>query len=344
MRALVLNGHGGLDRLSLATLPDPEPGPGEVRVRLHAAALNHLDVWVRKGWPQLKLTFPHVMGSDMAGIVDAVGPGAPAHLHGRRVVVVPGLSCGACEFCLAGNDNLCRDFRLLGEHVSGGEAELICVPAANVLPLPDAIDFQTAAALPVTFQTAWHMLTARAPVGPGTWLLVHAAGSGVGSAAVQIGRLVGATVIATAGSDEKCARALALGADHVINYERQDFSAEVRRLTDKRGVDVVFEHTGEATWERSLRSLRQGGKLVTCGATTGPVGNLDLRFLFTRQIDLLGSTMGTRAELATVLRHVAAGKLRPVIDRVLPLSEALEAQTLLETRQLFGKLLLDTRA
>jgi NADPH:quinone reductase-like Zn-dependent oxidoreductase len=344
MKALTLNGHGGIDRLSLANLPTPSPGPGEVRLRVHAAALNHLDVWVRRGWPQLKLSFPHVMGSDMAGVIDAVGAGVPGELEGRRVVVIPGLSCGRCRFCLAGNDNLCRDFRLLGEHVSGGEAEQLCVPVTNVLPLPDALPFHSAAALPVTFQTAWHMLTARAPVGPGTWLLVHAAGSGVGSAAVQIGRLFGATVIATAGTDEKCARARALGADHVINYATHDFAAEVRRLTDKRGVDVVFEHTGEATWERSIRSLRQGGRLVTCGATTGPVGNLDIRLLFTRQIDLLGSTMGTRAELADILGHVASGKLQPVIDRVMPLADALAAHALLESRQVFGKIVLDTAA
>lgn len=342
MRALVLRGHGDLDQVSLATLPDPEPGPFEVRVRVRAAALNHLDVWVRRGWPQLRLSFPHVLGSDMAGEVDALGPGAPPALLGRRVVVVPGLSCGACQPCLAGRDNLCREFRLLGEHVSGGEAEYLCVPVPNVLALPDAVSFVDAAALPVTFQTAWHMLTARAPVGPGTWLLVHAAGSGVGSAAIQVGKLFGATVVTTAGTDEKCERARALGADHVVNYARQDFLDEVRRLTGRRGVDVVVEHTGTATWDKSLRALAIGGKLVTCGATTGHDAALDLRLLFTRQIDLLGSTMGTRADLAEVLGHVAHGRLRPVIDRVLPLADGVHAQAFLEQRRLFGKLVLET--
>lgn len=341
MRALVLKGHGDLDQVALAELPDPEPAAGEVRVRIRAAALNHLDLWVRLGWPGLNLSFPHVLGSDMAGDVDAVGPGAPKELLGKRVVIVPGLSCGRCAQCLSGRENLCRHFRLLGEHASGGEAELLCVPATNVLVLPDAIDFRTAAALPVTFQTAWHMLAARAPVGPGAWLLVHAAGSGVGSAAVQIGKLFGATVIATAGTDEKCARALELGADHVVNYDKIDFLGEVKRLTGKRGVDVVFEHTGAVTWERSVRALTQGGKLVTCGATTGYDGGLDIRYLFTRQLDILGSTMGTRAELLEVLGHVAAGRLKPVIDRVLPLAEGVRAQELLESRQAFGKVILE---
>ena len=341
MRALTLRGHGGLDQVVLATLPDPVPGPGEVRVRVRAAALNHLDVWVRRGWPALKLRFPHVLGSDMAGEVDEVGAGVDGSLKGRRVVVVPGLSCGRCGFCLSGRENLCREFVLLGEHVCGGEADYLCVPATHVLPIPDAMSFHTAAALPVTFQTAWHMLTARAPVGPGSWLLVHAAGSGVGSAAVQIGKLFGATVIATAGGARKCESAIQLGADHVIDHEKQDFLEEVRRLTGKRGVDVVFEHTGEATWPKSLRSLVQGGSVVTCGATTGPNGAIDLRFLFARQLNVLGSTMGTRAELLEVLGHVAAGKLKPVIDRVLPLAEGVRAQELLESRQAFGKVILE---
>jgi NADPH:quinone reductase-like Zn-dependent oxidoreductase len=257
------------------------------------------------------------------------------------VVVVPGRSCGECAACLGGRENLCRKFELFGEHLSGGAATYACVPVANVLPLPDAMPFVQAAALPVTFQTAWHMLTARAPVGPGSWHLVHAAGSGVGSAAVQIGRLFGATVIATAGTDAKCERAKALGADHVVNSGREDFLEVVRRLTGRRGVDVVFEHTGTATWDRSLRALVQGGRLVTCGATSGWDARVDLRYLFTRQLDLLGSTMGTRAELAEIVRLVAAGRLAPVIDRVLPLDEGRAALALLESRATFGKLVLE---
>lgn len=340
MRALVLREHGGPDVVELATLPDPEAGPGQVRVRVRAAALNHLDIWVRKGWPQLKLAFPHVLGADMAGEVDQVGAGVPSELMGQRVVVAPGLSCGRCAFCLDGRENLCRHFRLMGEHTTGGQAEYVVVPASNVVAIPDALDFVQAACLPVTFMTAWHMLTARAPVGPGSWLLVHAAGSGVGSAAVQIGKLFGATVIATAGSDEKCERARQLGADHVVNYTREDFQQVVRELTGKRGVDVVFEHTGTATFEGSVRSLVQGGTLVSCGATTGHDARLDLRLLFVRQIAILGSTMGTRAELLRIVQLAAQGKLKPVVDQVLPLEDGRRAQALLAERRTFGKVVL----
>lgn len=341
MRALILQGHGGPEQVTLAHLPDPEPGAGQVRVKVRAAALNHLDLWVRAGWPQLKLEFPHVLGSDMAGEIDAVGPGAPESLMGKRVVVVPGQSCGRCKHCLGGNENLCRHFRLLGEHVGGGQAEYISVPHTHVLELPDTISFVDAAALPVTFQTAWHMLVARAGLSPDSTVLVHAASSGVGSAAIQIAKLFGARVIATTSSEEKCERARALGADEVVDRTRQDTYNEVKRLTGKAGVDVVFEHTGAATWNASLRSLATGGTLVTCGATTGHDAKIDLRFLFARQVAIVGSTMGTRAELLEILTHVAAGRLGPVIDRVMPLDEGKEAQALLERGDHFGKLVLE---
>jgi NADPH:quinone reductase-like Zn-dependent oxidoreductase len=341
MKALYLKSHGGPEAVEVGTLPDPHAGPGEVRVRVRAAALNHLDLWVRAGWPSLKLPFPHILGADMAGEVDEVGPGADAALRGQRVVVVPGLSCGACPQCLAGRDNYCRRAMLMGEHAGGGQAEFIVVPARNVLPLPSNVSFVDAAALPVTFQTAWHMLTSRAPVGPLSWVLVHAGGSGVGSAGVQIAKLFGATVIATAGSDAKCDRAKKLGADHVVNYTRQDFLEEVRRLTARRGVDVVFEHTGQATWEKSIRSLAIGGNLVTCGATSGYKGDVDIRYLFARRIGILGSTMGTRAELESIVAMVAQGRLKPIIDKVLPLAEGKTAQALLESRDVFGKIVLE---
>lgn len=341
MRALVLRGHGGPDQVSLTDLPDPLPRPGEVRVRVRAAALNHLDLWVRAGWPQLKLSFPHVMGSDMAGEIDLLGEGVSPTLAGKRVVVSPGLSCGRCRHCLAGRENLCRHFTLLGEHVSGGQAEYLCVPATHVIELPDAIGFVDAAALPVTFQTAWHMLVAHARVSPATTVLVHAASSGVGSAAIQIAKLFGARVIATTAGAGKCERAVALGADHVIDRTAEDTYQAVKKLTDRQGVDVVFEHTGTATWDTSLRCLGTGGTLVSCGATTGHDARLDLRFLFARQVSIIGSTMGTRAELLEIIRHVAAGRLRPVVDRVLPLSQGLEAQALLERGGHFGKLVLE---
>jgi NADPH:quinone reductase-like Zn-dependent oxidoreductase len=341
MQALYLKAHGGAEAVELGLLPDPHAGPGQVRVRVRAAALNHLDLWVRAGWPALKLKFPHVLGADMAGEVDGVGAGVDPDLQGKRVVIVPGLSCGTCSQCLAGQDNLCRQFKLMGEHAGGGQAEYHVVPARNVLPLPNEVSFVQAAALPVTFQTAWNMLATKTTLDPASWVLVHAAGSGVGSAAVQIAKLFGATVIATAGSDEKCGRAKALGADHVVNYTSQDFLDEVRRLTGKRGVEVVFEHTGQATWEKSVRALATGGVLVTCGATTGYVGNVDIRYLFARQISIIGSTMGTRAELARIVDLVAQKRLDPVVDRVLPLSEGKAAQALLESRTTFGKIVLE---
>lgn len=341
MRALILQGHGGPEQVSIANLPDPQPGPGQVRVKVRAAALNHLDLWVRAGWPQLKLSFPHVLGSDMAGEIDAVGVGVSASWTGKRVVVAPGQSCGRCEHCLSGNENLCRHFHLLGEHVTGGQAQYICVPHTHVLELPEKMSFVDAAALPVTFQTAWHMLVGRAGLSPNSTVLVHAASSGVGSAAIQIAKLFGARVITTTSGDEKCERARKLGADDVIDRTLQDTYAEVRRLTAKRGVDVVFEHTGTATWDASLRSLTTGGTLVTCGATTGHDAKIDLRFLFARQVAIVGSTMGTRAELLEILKHVAAGRLRPVIDRVMPLERGKEAQAMLERGEHFGKLVLE---
>jgi len=337
MDALYLRAHGGPEVVAFGALPDPVPAAGEVCVAVKAAAMNHLDVWVRKGWPALKLAFPHVCGADAAGVVASVGAGVDASLVGTRVVIVPGVSCGSCARCLSGRENLCRSFHLHGEHRPGVMAGLVCVPRQNVVPLPERVSFEVAAALPVTFQTAWHMLVARAPVGPGDVVLVHAAGSGVGSAAIQIAKLHGATVIATTGSASKVEKARALGADHVVLTTGQDFLEATKKLTGKRGVDVVFEHTGAATFDRSVRSLASGGRLVTCGATSGHDVSIDLRYLFARQVELIGSTMGTRAELVRILDLVAAGKLSPVIDRVRPLSEGRDAQEALSHRDTFGK-------
>jgi len=342
MKGVVIRAHGGPEVVSLEELPDPEPGPGQVRVAVKAAALNHLDVWVRKGWPGLKLAFPHVLGSDVAGLVDAVGAGVDGVEAGDAGVVNPSLGCGRCERCLSGEENLCRRFAILGEHVSGGHAEKLVVPARNVLPKPPRLAFEEAAAVPLTFMTAWHALVARARVRPGETVLVHAAGSGVGVAAVQIAKLFGARVIATAGSDAKLEKARGLGADEVVNYETQDFVQEVRRLTDKRGVEVVFEHVGKKTWERSILAAAIGGRIVTVGATTGYDPLTDLRHVFFRQLSILGSTMGTAGELAEVLRFVGEGKLRPVVDRVLPLGEVRKAQGLLADRAQFGKIVLRT--
>jgi len=342
MKGVVIRAHGGPEVVNVEELPDPAPGPGQVVVAVKAAALNHLDIWVRKGWPGLKLSFPHVLGSDMAGLVEAVGPGVDGVKAGDAVVVNPSLGCGRCERCLSGEENLCRRFAILGEHVSGGQAEKLAVPARNVLPKPARLSFEEAAAVPLTFMTAWHALVARARVRPGETVLVHAAGSGVGVAAVQIAKLFGARVIATAGSDAKLEKARGLGADEVVNYETQDFVQEVRRLTDKRGVEVVFEHVGKKTWERSILAAAIGGRIVTVGATTGYDPLTDLRHVFFRQLSILGSTMGTAGELAEVLRFVGEGKLRPVVDRVLPLGEVRKAQGLLADRAQFGKIVLRT--
>jgi NADPH:quinone reductase-like Zn-dependent oxidoreductase len=340
MKAIAIRAHGGPEVVNLEELPDPAPKPGEVVVAVKAAAMNHLDIWVRIGWPGLKLAFPHVLGSDVAGVVEAVGPGVSGVKAGDEVVVNPSLGCGRCEPCLSGRENLCRRYSILGEHVSGGMAEKLAVPARNVMPKPANLSFEEAAAVPLTFMTAWHALVARAQLRLGETVLVHAAGSGVGVAAVQIAKLLGATVIATAGSDAKLERARALGADHVVNYETQDFVQEVRRITEKRGVEVVFEHVGKKTWEKSILAAGIGGRIVTVGATTGYDPLTDLRHVFFRQLSILGSTMGTGGELLEVLRYVGEGKLKPVVDKVLPLAEARAGQDLLSNRAQFGKIVL----
>ncbi|WP_236068314.1 zinc-binding dehydrogenase [Citreicoccus inhibens] len=321
-------------------MADPPVGAREVRVRVKAVALNHLDVWVRQGWPGLRLELPHVLGSDIAGVVDQVGAEVTDLAPGTEVLVNPGLSCGACERCLTGEDNLCRQYRLLGEHVRGGYAEYVSVPRQNILPKPRELTFAEAACLPLTMLTAWTMLVRRAELKPGETVLVHAAGSGVGSAAVQICKLMGATVIATASTEEKLRRARELGADHTINYVEQDFLEEVKRLTSRRMVDVVFEHTGAATFDKSVACLPYGGRLVTCGATSGHEVKLDLRVLFYKRISLLGSTMGSKGDLFRVLKLVQDQKLRPVLDRTLPLADAAHAHQLLKDRSQFGNIVL----
>ena len=339
MTAMVLREHGGPDVLHLEQIASPEPGPGQVRVRVRAVALNHLDIWTRRGGPAFKLEFPHRLGADIAGVVDAVGPGATATV-GARTVIQPGLSCGRCAACLGGHDNLCRSYSILGEHAQGGYAEYIVVPEANLAPYPERLDFAHAASSILPFLTAWQMVVHKARAAPGDTVLVQGAGSGIGVAAIQIAKLYGARVIATAGSDAKAARARALGADVVINYTTTDFAAECRALTGKRGVDAVIEHVGGEVFARSIRAVRNGGRIVTCGATAGFHPEIDLRHIFFRQVEVLGSTMGSKADLLAVLAHVAAGRLRPVVDRVLPLAQAAEAHGVLERREAFGKIVL----
>jgi len=340
MKAVVFHQHGDERVLQLTELPEPAVGARDVLVRVKAVALNHLDIWVRQGWPGLKLELPHILGSDIAGVVERVGPEVTDLSPGTEVLVNPGLSCGSCAHCLRGDDNLCPKYRIIGEHSRGGYAEFVSVPRQNILPKPSKLTFSEAACLPLTFLTAWTMLVRRAEVKPGETVLVQAAGSGVGSAAVQICKLLGAKVIATASSEEKLKRAQALGADHVINYSEKDFLAEVKRLTERRMVDVVFEHVGASTFEKSVACLPYGGRLVTCGATAGHEVKLDLRVLFYKRISLLGSTMGSKGDLFRILQLVEEGRLKPVLDRTLPLADAALAHQLLQNRAHFGNVVL----
>jgi NADPH:quinone reductase-like Zn-dependent oxidoreductase len=340
MRCAVVREHGGLEKLVIEERPVPEPAADQVLLRVKAAGMNHLDVWVRRGVPGHTFPLPMILGCDFAGVVERAGSAVKNAKAGDEVCVAPGFSCGTCAQCLAGADNLCKGYGIFGEMRDGGCAEYAVVPAANLLPKPASMTFEQAAAWPLAFLTAWHMLVARCAVRPGESVLVHAAGSGVGSAAIQIAKLWGATVLATAGGAAKCARGKELGADHVIDHTATDWVKEVRRLTDKRGVDVVVEHTGQATWEGSVKSLVWGGRLVTCGATSGFEAKFDLRVLFFKQLSFLGSTMGSRAELFAILDHIKAGRLRPVVDRVLPMAEIREAHRAMESREQFGKIIL----
>lgn len=317
---------------------DPTPGPGEVLIAVRACGVNRIDIWVRQALPGVAL--PHIEGSEFAGEIAALGPGVEGWRVGDRVLVYNARHCGRCEWCLAGEQNACCRFGIIGWVTDGGYAEFAAVPARNCLPLPPHISWEVAGAFPLTFLTSWHMLVTRAGIRAGETVLVQAAGSGIGVAAVQIAKLAGCRVIATAGSDEKLRRITELGADAGINYAHQSVPDEVKRLTEGRGVDVVFEHVGPATWEGSLKSLAKKGRIVTCGATTGPTVSVELRPFYTAQQTVLGSVLGTIRELAEVTRLVAEGKLRPVIDTVFPLKEAAVAQRRMLDRNLFGKLLL----
>jgi NADPH:quinone reductase-like Zn-dependent oxidoreductase len=340
MKAVAISAHGGTEVLEVTELPDPVIDDNEVLIRVKACSLNYLDVWIRRGLPGLKFSTPHVLGADISGVVTQVGRLVKNVKPDQSVVLSPGLSCMHCDYCLSGRDNLCASYDVLGSRVDGGYAEFVKAPSFNVIPKPENLSFEEASSIPLVFLTAWHMLGERVKLKAGETLLVQAAGSGVGSAAIQIGKLLGARVFATASTDAKLSKAKSLGADETINYQQEDFLDAVKRLTGKRGVDVVFEHTGEVTWERSIRSLTRGGRLVTCGATSGYNGKLDIRYLFSRQISLVGSYMGAKAELLEVLKFFEDGRLKPVVDRVLPLEDAAEAHTAIEDRAQFGKVVL----
>jgi NADPH:quinone reductase-like Zn-dependent oxidoreductase len=339
MKAARIHQHGSPEVLVYEDVPDPKIKANQILLRVKACSLNHLDLFVRAGIPGMKFAMPHILGCDIAGEVVEVGELCERVKPGWRVLLSPGVSCRQCDQCAAGRDNFCRRYTIFGYGIDGGDAELVAAPEWTAIQIPDDLSFEEAAAAPLVFLTAWHMLVGRAKLQLGEDVLVLAASSGVGSAAIQIAKLHQCRVIATAGGEAKLAKARELGADHVIDHYGQDISAEVKKFTGKRGVDVVFEHVGAATWPKSLESLAPAGRLVTCGNTTGWDVKLDLRFLFSKQWSLLGSFMGTLGDLHAVLKFVFRKELKPVIDRVYPLSEIRAAHERLEHKEQFGKVL-----
>jgi len=340
MRAVRFHEHGGLEVLKYEEAPEPKIEANEVLVKVKACALNHLDLWLRQGVSDWNLPLPHILGSDISGEVAEVGSDVKGVKAGERVLLCPGISCGKCEMCFRGLDSACRSYTLFGVFVDGGYAEYVKSPEVNVIPIPADLSFDEAAAVPLVFLTAWHMLFTRAQLKAGEDVLVIGAGSGVGSAAIQIAKSVGARVIAAAGADWKLEKARALGADEVINHSRQAIAEEVRRWTGKRGVDVIVEHVGAAVWEACFNSLATYGRLVTCGVTSGGEVKLNVQGLFGRQRTILGSFMGGKAELLEALKLIGQRKLSAVIDSDFPLQEAAPAQRKMESREFFGKILL----
>jgi len=338
MKAIFFTQHGGGEVLQYGERPDPTPGPGEVRVAIRAAALNRLDVFVRDGIPGVPL--PQIPGADGAGVVDAVGAGVADAAVGDRVLISPGLSDGTCEACLAGEQSLCATYRILGEHAAGTFAERVVVPRRNVFPVPAGLSFAEAAAFPLAYQTAWRMVVGRAAVRPGETVLIHGVGGGVAGAILEISVLCGARVLATTSDDEKARHARDAGAELVIDYRKEDVAQAVRRHTNKRGVDVVVDMVGEATWMTSLKAAAKGGRIVTCGATSGPNPKEEIRLIFWKQLSILGSTMANDREFRALYAAVASRKLRPRIDRVFPLSEARAAYACMEEGRQHGKIVL----
>jgi NADPH:quinone reductase-like Zn-dependent oxidoreductase len=341
MKALAFHEFGGPDTLKYEDVPDPSIKPNEVLVRVRACALNHLDLFVREGIPALKTPLPVWTGCDIAGEVTEVGADVAGVKVGTRVAVNPNLTCGRCEFCMQGEDSLCVRYGILGEHAPGGLAEFVAVRGDNVLPLPAAVSFEAAASFILTNMTAWRMVVTQGRVRPGQDVLVIGVGGGVSSTAVQIARLCGARVIVTSSDDAKLEKARALGADVGINYRKNpDWAKQVFEATGKRGVDVVIENVGAATWKDSIRSLKGGGRLVTCGATSGPIGETLIPLLFWKQVHLIGSTMANRQEFHDVMGQFFAGRLKAIIDEVVPLKDGAAAQRRLAEGKQFGKIVL----
>lgn len=340
VKAIRIHEHGGSEKVLIDEIPAPAPRPNEAVVKIAATSLNHLDLWVRDGMRNMKLPLPMILGSDGAGTITEVGSSIHDLKSGDRVLIAPGWSCGECEQCLSRHDNLCSEYKILGENCDGTDAEFVTARRDNILRLPENVTFEDAAASSLVFITAYQMLVEKAKVHSSEDVLVMGAGSGVGTAAIQIAKLFKARVIAVSGSDEKLEKAKAIGADEVINYNNEKISEGIRRLTGKRGVDVVFEHTGAGTWGESIRSAARGGRIVTCGATTGAEAVTDLRYVFAKQLTIYGSTMGSKVLLFTMLDLMARNKFKAVIHRKLPYTEVREAQEILEQRRHFGKLVL----
>ncbi|MGH9785097.1 MAG: zinc-binding dehydrogenase [Terriglobia bacterium] len=337
MKAIRIHAHGRVEQLRIEELDAPQPGPRQVQIAVRAAALNQLDLWVRRGIPGVRL--PVILGSDAAGVVTQIGSAVTQFAVGDKVLPQPGYGCGLCVACQSGREQYCLQYGILGEHRDGVQAESIVVDEDRALRMPSNVSFEEAAAIPLVFLTAWEMLVNKGGVRPGDTVLAVAASSGIGSAAVQIAKLHGARVIATAGT-AKLEKARALGADFLLDHYQQDIAKEVKAITGGRGVEIVVDHVGAATWQASLRSLAKGGRLILCGSTTGPEVKMDLRFLYIRQQSILGSTMGSRADLARIMQLVEAGKLRGVVDRVFQIAEVAEAHQYLESGRHFGKVVL----
>lgn len=340
MKAILFREHGGPEKLLYEDAPEPNVGAQDALVKVKAAGMNHLDIFMREGIPGRPVPFPHISGCEGSGEVIEIGSSVTNVKPGDAVIITSSTSCRMCEFCLSNEDSLCLKYSMMGVHRPGAFAEYVSAPADTLYPLPSNLTPEEAASMPLVFLTAWHMLVSRAGIREGEDVLVHAAGSGVGIAAIQIAKLFGARVIATAGSDEKLRRAKALGADVGINYKERDFAAAIREITAKRGVDIIFEHTGEEMFEKNILSLARNGRLVTCGATSGYNAKLDLRHLFSRQLRLIGSYMGSKRDMNHVIRRITEGKLKPVVDSVFPLAEVRHAQEKMADRNIFGKIVI----
>jgi NADPH:quinone reductase-like Zn-dependent oxidoreductase len=340
MKAVRFHKHGGPDVLQYEDAPEPQPNSDEALVRVKACALNHLDLWARIGLPNVEIPLPHISGSDISGVVEWVPVEEKGFKKGDEVIINPGVGCGRCDRCLTGKDNQCRYYTIIGYGIDGGYAELVKVPRSNLIQKPEKMGFEEAASFPLVFLTAYHMLVTKAGVRVSDKVLILAASSGVGSAAIQLAKLHGAEVIATGGDSEKLERAKQLGADHVIDHYRQDVLGEVRRITGNRGVDVVFEHVGKETWGSSVKALAKGGRLVLCGATTGAEVITDLRYIYNRELTVYGSFMSSKGELLKVVSLFEEGRLKPVVDSIFPLKRAGEAQRRMEESRHFGKIVL----